>query len=230
MIDNLESLIKKLEYRRKDSDWADYYNRTNYSSQSFEFKKNIVAMYLDKVKPATVWDFGANTGVFSKLAGDRGIFTISFDMDPQAVQLHYRQLKENNDRNILPLVFDLVNPSPGIGWANKERLPLGERGKADMIFAFALIHHLVISNNLSFDQAAHFFSRLCSFLAIEFIHKNDSQITRMLKSRNDIFINYNQECFDNSFRKYFDILDSIQIPDSERVLYLMKKSHHDQTS
>ena len=61
--------------------------------------------------------------------------------------------------DILPLVLDLTNPSPGIGWENQERMSLIERGPADSAMALALIHHLAISNNLPFSKIAQFLSR-----------------------------------------------------------------------
>lgn len=48
---------------------------------------------------------------------------------------------KNDETNILPLLPDLTNPSPGIGWENQERISLLERDPPDTVFALALIHH-----------------------------------------------------------------------------------------
>ena len=47
--------------------------------------------------------------------------TISFDIDPAAVEQNYRKAKEKKEQNIVPLLLDLTNPSPAIGWHNRER-------------------------------------------------------------------------------------------------------------
>ncbi|GAI82895.1 unnamed protein product, partial [marine sediment metagenome] len=148
LIDNLESTIKKLKWTPRGTEWADYYQDTNYSSGALHHKKQIVAEFLDKINPKSVWDLGANVGIFSRIASDKGIQTISFDIDPAAVEKNYLECVERNETNILPLLLDLTNPSPGIGWENQERTSLLERGSADTVLALALIHHLAISNNL----------------------------------------------------------------------------------
>ncbi|HRT84525.1 MAG TPA: hypothetical protein P5523_07805 [Bacteroidales bacterium] len=225
IIDNLENAIKALHWRPEETEWADYYDYTNYSSTSFEHKKSIISNYLERINPKTVWDLGANTGIFSRIASKKAIPTLSFDIDPAAVEKNYIECRKHGETNILPLLLDLTNPSPSIGWANEERASLVERGPADMVFALALIHHLAISNNLPFDKIASFLSKICRFLVIEFVPKNDSQVQRLLRSREDIFTDYDQEHFESALSNYFLILDYIKIEHSERTLYLMEKQN-----
>lgn len=66
-------------------------------------------------------------------------------------------MKENREPRILPLIQDLLNPSPAIGFMNKERDDINARFKCDIGMALALIHHLAISNNLPFENIAEFF-------------------------------------------------------------------------
>lgn len=120
--------------------------------------------------------------------------------------------------------MDLANPSPGIGWENTERSSLEERGPAGTVMALALIHHLAISNNLPLERIARFFSRITKYLIIEFVPKNDSQVIRLLRSREDIFNNYTREYFEKSFNAFFKIKNSVSVINSERTLYLMEKS------
>jgi len=221
LIDNLESAIKKLRWQAQGTEWADYYEDTNYSSDALQHKKQIVAEFLDKANPSVVWDLGANLGMFSRIASDKKIQTISFDIDPAAVEKNYLQCIADGETNILPLVIDFTNPSPSIGWENTERMSLVERGPADMVFALALIHHLALSNNLPLHRIAIFLHGICKSLIIEFVPKNDSQVKRLLSSREDIFPDYTQQIFESEFSKYFTISHSAKIRDSERILYLM---------
>ena len=173
IIDSLESGVKRLQWSPSGTDWGDYYDEHNYTSAGLEDKKQIVSSFLDQMQPRSVWDLGANTGLFSRLASDRGIPTIAFDIDPGAVELNYLSSRKDIEQNILPLLSDLTNPSPAIGWENQERQSLAERGPVDAIFALALIHHLVISNNVPLNRLASFFQHLGRWLVIEFVPKSD---------------------------------------------------------
>jgi hypothetical protein len=223
LIDNLEGAIKRLSLTLPRTEWGEYYGATNYTSVAMEHKQVLVKEFLIDSRPSTVWDLGANTGEFSLLASAAGIFTVSFDIDPVAVELNYRQMTERKDGNLLPLLLDLTNPSPGIGWENRERMSLEERGPADTVLALALVHHLAISNNLPLDRVADFLARTCNNLIIEFVPKSDSQVQRLLSTREDIFPDYTPPGFENAFSKYFKILKSAQIHESERILYSMEQ-------
>jgi hypothetical protein len=88
--------------------------------------------------------------------------------------------------------------------------------------ALALIHHLAISNNLPFARIAEFFRQLCHFLIIEFVPKPDPQVKRLLRSREDIFHDYDQGSFERGFELHFAISESRPVGEDGRVLYLMK--------
>ncbi len=222
LADSLESLVRKTQFRKKKTEWGDYYADTNYSKDAFEEKKAVVSGFLDIMKPAKVWDLGANTGVFSRLASARGIDTVAFDIDPLAVEINYRQAVSAGEAHILPLVLDLANPSPSIGWANEERSAWLDRGPVDAVFALALIHHLAISNNVPFAGIARLFSRITTWLVIEFVPKTDSQVRRLLATREDVFPGYTQPDFEKEFGRFFRVEKSVPVKGSERVLYLMK--------
>jgi hypothetical protein len=223
ILNSLESTVKRLKWQPVGTEWADYYHDTNYSQEAFEHKKTTVAGFLDRVRPATVWDLGANVGIFSRLASDRGIPTVSFDVDTAAVEKNYLDSVARGETNILPLVLDLTNPSPGIGWENKERMSLKERGPADVVLALALVHHLAISNNVPFFKIAGFLSDIGHRLIVEFIPKSDSQIQRLLATRDDIFPDYTRPAFEQEFNRYFTIDDWTDIRESQRTLYLMRR-------
>lgn len=223
LIENLESTIENLELNKSESFWEKYYEDTNYSKAAFKQKEDIVEKLLLKVRPKIVWDIGANIGYFSRISGNMGALTVSIDSDPMAVEKNYRDIKEKSVKNVLPLVNDFINPSAPLGWANEERQSLIGRGPVDCIMALALIHHLVISNNLPFEKIAKLFSEISKNLIIEFIPKRDSNVKLLLSQREDIFKNYTFKEFERSFRKYFNIIDSIKIKQSKRIVYLMNK-------
>jgi len=223
IIESLKSGISKLKWSFEDSEWGNYYSDTNYSDPAFNHKIQLVEQFIKNVNPKTVWDLGANTGIFSRISSKMGIPTISFDIDPVAVEKNYQECIKNVEKNILPLILDLTNPSPNMGWENKERKSFLDRGPAEMVLSLALIHHLAISNNLPLEMISNFFKKICTFLVIEFIPKSDSQVQRLLSTREDIFEKYDQETFELEFKENFEILEKINVADSERVIYMMKR-------
>ena len=225
LIDSLESAISKLKWEPEKTEWSEYYKGTNYSQEAMFHKKKLVDDYIEEVKPNIVWDLGANIGIFSRIASNKGIYTVSFDSDPSVVEKSYLQVKNYKERNILPLCVDLTNPSPSIGWSNKERLSLIERGPCDLALMLGLIHHIAISNNVPLIQIADFLSQICRYLIIEFVPKDDSQVQRLLRFRKDIFQDYDEKNFEIAFLNYFSILKREKIVDSKRTIYLMKNKN-----
>jgi hypothetical protein len=223
LIENLVSTVRRLQWKPAGTEWGDYYQITNYSDEAFQHKQNLVSDWISQVEPKLVWDLGANNGTFSRLVSDQRIHTISFDIDPAAVEQNYRKAKKNQEQNIVPLLLDLTNPSPAIGWHNRERDSLMERAPADMVLALAVIHHLAISNNVPLPQIAGFFAEAGRWLVIEFVPKSDSQVQKLLTSRKDIFPNYTRESFEEAFAERFAIREKTAVEDSERFLYLMEK-------
>jgi hypothetical protein len=222
LIDNLDGTIRKLDWNPGGTEWGNYYDITNYSNAAFEHKKQLVDEWVKQVKPALAWDLGANKGVFSRVASSNGSFVVSFDIDPAAVEQNYRQAKSEKTENVLPLMLDLTNPSPSLGWSNRERDSLNSRGPANLVLALAVIHHLAISNNVPLPQLADFFGEAGEWLVIEFVPKSDSQVQKLLASREDIFPHYTRAGFEAVFQKRFIIHSAVNVHESERVLYLME--------
>jgi hypothetical protein len=225
LMDSLETTTRKLSWKPSGTEWGDYYTASSghYTSSAFEHKKQVVSQFLERIHPITIWDLGGNTGEFSRLATGMGSYTIAFDIDPAAVEQNYLQVKKNKDTLMLPLVMDFTNPSPSLGWHNQERHSLLERAPADALLALALIHHLAISNNVPLPLLAEYFQSLGKSLVIEWVPKDDSQVQKLLASRQDIFSDYHQESFEAAFGNYFHIKEKVSIQDSPRVLYLLER-------
>ena len=223
MMDSLESAVRRLRWRPAGTEWADYYQGTNYDQASFAHKQQVVSRFMEQVAPALVWDLGANTGVFSRLASDRGIPTVAFDIDPAAVERNYLQCRRQGEERLLPLVMDLTNPSGGLGWGNEERAGLLARGPADLALALALVHHLAIGNNTPLGEVARFLHRAARWLVIEFVPKADSQVQRLLASREDVFPSYTEGDFEREFCNWFTIQAQEKVAGSTRTLYLMAR-------
>jgi ribosomal protein L11 methylase PrmA len=223
LLDHLKSIVSFLHWSPGGTEWADYYEATNYTAAARGEKETLVAEYISAVAPKSVWDFGANTGEFSRLGAQSGAYTVAFDIDASAVEKNYRVVRKTKFKDMLPLVLDLTNPSPSLGWGNQERNSIAERGPTDLLLALALVHHLAISNNVPLERIAAYFAACCSALVIEFVPKEDSQVRRLLATRKDIFPQYTVEGFEQAFSRSFTIERKKCIEGSCRTLYLMRK-------
>jgi hypothetical protein len=148
---------------------------------------------------------------------------IAADSDHSSINKLYRKIKQEKEKNILPLLIDLANPSSATGLNNKERISFIERTNCDLGLALALVHHLAIGKNIPFEKIAELFENLADHFIIEFIPKTDKKVKFMLQQKKDIYSNYNEENFVNSFEKYFLIQKKNEIGDSGRILYMMKR-------
>jgi len=223
LIDSLQSGTRRLRWRAEGTEWADYYADTNYTPEGREAKLQAVKGYIARVRPRTVWDLGANVGDFSRAAAALGADVIAFDVDPACVERNYLRVRAEQETNVLPLLQDLAAPSPRLGWENEERQSLLDRGPADAVLALALIHHLAIGNNVPLERAARFFAKAGRSLLIEFVPKSDSQVQRLLVTREDIFDRYTREEFERAFGERFEIRERIPLAGSERALYVMER-------
>ncbi|MEI3039413.1 MAG: hypothetical protein V8T90_10185 [Victivallales bacterium] len=223
MIGSLENAVSRLKLRKIVTEWGDYYSGTNYSAGAAAGKLECVRKLLAETGAGTVWDFGANDGRYTRLALSSGAsLAVAFDMDPVAVERNYNTVRKSGEQ-ILPLLLDLSNPSPSIGFANRERTALPARGTPDCILMLAVIHHLAISNNLPLPRIAEWLGGLTAFLIIEFVPKEDSQVQRLLRNRADVFPGYTQESFEREFSRFFQLRHRIALPESLRTLYLWER-------
>ena len=224
IVRNLESTIRKLEWRLPKTEWGDYCWETSYTDEAISCKRQLLDEYLTATGRQTLTlDVGANKGEFSAIAAAHADYVVAMDMDPVAVETHFRFLVAGGRGDILPLLVDLSVPSPSIGWNNRERPALVERVADATVIALALVHHLAIGNNVPLSRIAGFFSRFARYLVIEFVPKSDPQVKRLLATRKDIFPHYAQEEFEREFTVPYNIRRTEPIRGSERTLFLMER-------
>lgn len=251
LLDSLEGTIRGLKWEPSGTVWADYYSATNYTEAATDAKhrmvRELVAQMVARTegdatnaeRPRMAWDFGANDGRYSRLAAEAGFFTIAWDSDPASVERAWRSTRRGPEGStpgtdplaadapwlpVLPLQQDLMNPSPDNGWESAERSSLLARGPADLLLALAVIHHLALGNNVPLPQIARFFARSGNWLLVEFVPKRDSQSQRLLAGKGDIFPYYDEFHFEAALAPWFEIVISAPIPETERRLYLCRRT------
>ena len=225
LVKSLQRAIDRCRLPKIRTEWADYYENTNYTPDTMAAKEALVAAFVDSrvAADAIVHDVGANTGKFSRLIAATGRYVLSHDIDELAVERNFHFNKANGVRNVLPLVLDLNNPSPALGWALEERESLAQRAANSVVLALALIHHIVIANNVPMSSAASYFATLARTLIIEFVPKNDSQVQRLLSTREDKFPEYDIEHFRLAFSRYYAIREEQPVGRSGRTLFLLER-------
>ena len=223
MVEHLRQVVEGLRWEPVGTAWADYEETHGYSESAVGTKQRLVADFLAQVRPRTVWDLGANTGVFSRVAAEQGARVVAIEGDPGAAERHYRRLRGAADERILPLLVDLLDPTPRTGWASEERLSLADRGPADAVLALALIHHLTLGGNVPLARVAEFFGRIGRVLIVEWVPPDDPQARRLVMHRPEAPLAYTREAFDAAFDARFETIASAAVEESGRVLFLMRR-------
>ena len=223
LLQSLEDGIRFFSFSQSATPWSGYYEEAKQRGDYVRLKKEIVDNWLDKLNFDTVFDAGANDGEFSELVSSKSRFVISSDLDHSAISKLYNKVQQKHISNIYPLLIDLSRPSPAIGVNNKERMSFLERCKVDLVLALALIHHLVIGNNIPFGKVAEMFGNVTRYLIIEFVPETDEKISLMTVHKKNVLTGYSEENFLNGFTNYFSLVDKNQIGDSGRTLFLMEK-------
>jgi hypothetical protein len=224
LMHSLRVAVERCRLPNKRSDWSDYYADTNYSPEAMCAKETLVRQLVDETAAPDdiVHDVGANTGRFSRILATPGRTVVSHDLDDLAVERNFAESRRA-DVNVLPLVLDVTNPSPALGWAHEERDSALDRMAGGTVVALALIHHLAVANNVPMARVAALFGRIANRLIIEFVPKEDSQVQRLLASRHDIFPDYRRECFEDVFSHHFHVVQRQPVPGTVRTLYAMRR-------
>ena len=219
IITHLESAIANLTIKQKQTVWDDYNQNNNYEINSQQHKVEIIKGFLDQIEGKKALDIGANDGLYSQLLADRGMYTLVVDIDELAVD---RAFKTQNDF-IHPLQMNIVNPTPAIGWNNSERKSFWDRCQVDVIQALAIIHHLVITHDISFEEIAKKLAKHTKYLIIEFVYHDDSQTKILLNNKPHLISNYSKVNFEKAFNLVFDLKEIVSINKMKRDLYFYER-------
>ncbi len=210
------------------TEWGEYYTDTNYSENAAFDKKT----YLEKIavqysRHGLAIDMGANEGVYSRFLTKYYSHVLAADIDYLAIEKMYKSLKVENNIKVNPLVLDLNNPSPGIGFGNDERSPFAARFQGVYVSALALIHHLVFTAGIPLYKIANYFAQLVEkegVFVLEFVPTEDSQVQRLLAARSlENILPYSLDLCLDAFQKDFTLLERHDVTESLRTLLVFQK-------
>jgi len=216
----MTSLLAKLRPSERDSTWQDYDTTCSYDERETAAKEAFVRRAVGLQRRQLVWDLGCNEGRYSRIAAENADFVVAIDSDDAVVDALYRSLSAEGNRVILPLVVDLANPSPPLGWAGVERRSLVGRGRPDLTLCLALVHHLSISRNVPLREVVRWLRELDSEVVVELPHRGDPMVQRLLGSKREhAHPDYNRGSFEDALRSLFRVVDSLELASGTRTLY-----------
>jgi hypothetical protein len=216
----LERLISRLRPPASSSTWSSYELTTTYTEADARRKREFVAAAVAAVAPRVVWDLGCNEGRHSRIAAETAETVVAMDADALVVGRLYEELGRESVTNVLPLVVDVTDPSPGLGWRLSERRPLTERGRPDLTLALALVHHVSVSGNVPVDEFVGWLRAIGGEIVVEFPTPEDPMVQRLLsRKRPGDHPDYNREWFEQCLRERYDIVTSDELAGGQRVLY-----------
>lgn len=224
---NLRRLDRKIRktvssYRPKGG-WIDYSSTCNYTGAAEQAKKTLVGEMLETVRPASVLDIGCNTGDYSFLAAARGATVVAADSDHDAIDALYKRLR-HAAAPITPMVVNLSDPSPAIGYMNSERQTFLGRVRPDCIVALALLHHLCVTGNLTLRAVCDVFAAVTTrSLILEHVPPSDSCFRKLVAFRTDKHEHLTLQACRDAFSPRFAIVREAPVEGTERTLMLLEK-------
>ena len=216
-------MIRRLRWKGERSAWKDYTLETTYEREDAGRKAAFVRDAVASEGPRLVWDLGCNEGVHARIAAEKADYVVAMDADSVVVDRLYGALGAEGEKRILPLVANVVDPPPALGWRARERRPLLERGKPDLTLCLALIHHVSIAGNVPIAEFLDWLRGATGSLVIEFVSPEDPMARRLLaRKRPGDHPDYRAEWFERCLEERFDLVRSESLADGARTLYLAR--------
>lgn len=224
LVAGLRRLVAGLDVGRRRTAWADYGTTCSYTDEDTAAKRRLVEDEVAGRAPGTVVDLGANDGAYSRLVAPHAGYVISVDGDEQVVDRLWRRLAADRIDNVLPLVVDLADPSPGLGWRNRERRPFELRVRADVALALALVHHLVIGRNVPVPMVVDWLADMAPVAVVEIPHREDPMVRELLASKPaGLFDDYGVEQIGEALDRRFTRIREERLPGGTRTLVVVER-------
>ncbi len=218
----MRKLVTRLRWKTSKTAWTHYDdNHRGYEQSELQRKTAFVEAAAERASPSLAWDLGANDGAFARIVAGHAGHVVAMDADHETVEHLYRELRDpgQTQRNILPLVVDLCDPSPARGWSLAERATLTERGRPDFTLSLALVHHLSISRNVPIREVIAWLASLGGTHVVEFPTREDPMVVRLLSAKRDdeSHPDYELGFFEAALGERFEIRNRLAL--GSRVLF-----------
>jgi SAM-dependent methyltransferase len=207
----------------RSSSWSGYSTKGPHAESYHRERAGILTDILARIAPRRLLDVGCNDGAASILASRAGASVVAVDRDEVSVGAAWRRAHREK-ADVLPLVIDFADPSPAGGWRGQERSSFIDRarGKFDTVLVLAVLHHLLVSDRLPLDDVLALLAELATkHVVIEYVPCDDPMFRSIARGRDDLFVGFTAESFEQAVRRHFRILETRAMTSSERRLYLL---------
>jgi hypothetical protein len=216
----LTKLIGGLKWEPKGSEWSDYGDTCTYSDEESREKAEFVRETAAARRRGLAWDIGCNDGRYSRLAAEHADYTVAVDIDHLTVDRLHRTLRNEGREDIVTLVMNLADPSPGLGWRGRERKRLEERGRPELVLCLALVHHLAITSNVPLVEVIDWLASLDATVVVEFPTREDPMVQRLLAGkREETHADYDLPVFERLLGEAFEIDRRAELQGGKRVIF-----------
>jgi hypothetical protein len=221
----LRSYVEGIEPAVARGQWSSYYQPAAGSAQASAAEVDVakiagVRAILERLRPATVLDVGANTGYYSRIALAAGAAVVAVDGEVSCVdELHLSA--RDGKLGLDCALIDAKNPTPGLGPAGAELPSCFERLRCEMVMALAITHHLAYRSLMTFDQMMQSFAAWSTrYLLVEYIPPDDPYVKSWnLQAKGW----YGFEQFRDAISRHFVIADVLESSPASRRLVVAEK-------
>lgn len=203
----------------------DHYEATNtYAGSEATAKREFIAGVAEAHGGRMAVDVGANAGAFAGILASSFETVAAVEPDEAAVEVMYGRIQTGElASNVVPIVADIVDPTPGRGLMNAERVGLLDRlAGADLMVWLAVFHHLVVSRNVPLPMLFDLLARLSDHHVVEHVDPEDEMAKLLLSSREETPWPFDRETFESDARTNFEIQKSIPVSPT-RTLYELRR-------
>ena len=222
-VNGLRKIVSNLSWEPGTTRWNEYATGCDHVGLQRDAKAAFVSEMLSGGTQSTVWDLGANDGHFSRIAAETADLVLALDSDYAVLDDLFVSLQADGPQNILPLVQDLADPSPGIGWRGTERPPLVERSTPDVVLCLAVIHHLVIGRNIPLRAVVEWFGDLGADVILEWVAPDDPMVLGLTANRkpHELHQDYTEDDLRSYLGERFIIDREEELPGGTRRLFAL---------
>jgi len=189
------------------SEWTGYADPRVHPPEYHASRRDAVAAVLAAHRPRRLLDVGTNDGTFALLAALAGAEVVAIDRDEAVVEQTYQRAAAARS-SVLPLVVDLIDPTPATGWRNVERSSFLERatGRFDAVLCLAVLHHLVVGDGLALREVMSLLSSLTTDLLVaEFVPASDVWCAKLARGRPVTEDRWSEAAFEAEAQRWFTI-------------------------
>jgi len=225
-IARLGKQIRNAAVQKKSSQWSKYQqSASHYRTEDTEGKREFIKSALERSRPERVLDIGANTGTYSLMAAEAGAEVVALDSDAAAIESLWLTASARGQA-VTALVANIARPTPAVGWRNREQLSLLDRlaGKFDLVLMLAVIHHLILQEQLPLAHIADLCASLTRrWLVLEWVPPSDSMYQEWLHGREELYGHFSEDDLAQAFAQWFQVV-ARKVLGNGRVLFLFERS------